>query len=152
MTIEERDEIVQRVLLELNSRSKSIDELEVIDDLAKTESLPTYKKDTKELVAVPIELISKPAIDAAGKVDELLETSEENMEKLAEALKTAEASIPTIEEAITNAQTATSKLEGIIVPISESEFEALEVKNPDSLYVCFEDDEPEEDLENNQET
>lgn len=79
MTIEERDEIVQRVLLELNSRSKSIDELEVIDDLAKTESLPTYKKDTKELVAVPIELISKPAIDAAGKVDELLKTSEENM-------------------------------------------------------------------------
>ena len=72
------------------------------------------------------------------------------MERLAEALETAEASIPTIEEAITNAQAATSKLEGIIVvPISESEFEALEVKNPDSLYVCFEDDEPKESSENN---
>lgn len=149
MTIEERDEIVQRVLLELNSKSKSLDDLELIDDLAKTESLPTYRKDTKELVAVPIGLISKPAIDAAGKVDELLETSKVNMERLAEALETAEASIPTIEEAITNAQAATSKLEGIIVPISESEFEALEVKNPDSLYVCFEDDEPKESSENN---
>ena len=149
MTIEERDEIVQRVLLELNSKSKSLDDLELIDDLAKTESLPTYRKDTKELAAVPIELISKPAIDAAGKVDELLETSKENMERLAEALQTAEASIPTIEEAITNAQAATSKLEGIIVPISESEFEALEVKNPDSLYVCFEDDKPKESSENN---
>lgn len=149
MTIEERDEIVQRVLLELNSKSKSLDDLELIDDLAKTESLPTYRKDTKELVAVPIQLISKPAIDAAGKVDQLLETSKENMERLAEALQTAEASIPTIEEAITNAQAATSKLEGIIVPISESEFEALEVKNPDSLYVCFEDDEPKESSENN---
>lgn len=149
MTIEERDEIVQRVLLELNSKSKSLDDLELIDDLAKTESLPTYRKNTKELVAVPIELISKPAIDAAGKVDQLLETSKENMERLAEALQTAEASIPTIEEAITNAQAATSKLEGIIVPISESEFEALEVKNPDSLYVCFEDDEPKESSENN---
>ena len=149
MTIEERDEIVQRVLLELNSKSKSLDDLELIDDLAKTESLPTYRKDTKELIAVPIELISKPAIDAAGKVDQLLETSKENMERLAEALQTAEASIPAIEEAITNAQAATSKLEGIIVPISESEFEALEVKNPDSLYVCFEDDEPKESSENN---
>ena len=86
MTIEERDEIVQRVLLELNSKSKSLDDLELIDDLAKTESLPTYRKNTKELVAVPIELISKPAIDAAGKVDKLLETSKENMERLAEAL------------------------------------------------------------------
>lgn len=149
MTIEERDEIVQRVLLELNSKSKSLDDLELIDDLAKTESLPTYRKDTKELVAVPINLISKPAIDAAGKVNQLLEASEENMQKLAEALETAKASIPAIEEAITNAQTVTSKLEGIIVPISESEFEALEVKNPNSLYVCFEDDEPEENLENN---
>ena len=63
------------------------------------------------------------------------------MGKLAEALKTAEGSIPAIEEAISNAQNATAKLEGIIVPISESEFEGLEVKNPESLYVCYEDEE-----------
>lgn len=141
MTIEERDDIINRVVQEINSRSRSLDDIEQIDDLAKTESLPTYRKDTKELVAVPIELIAKPAIDAAGRVDELLETSNSNMEKLAAALKTAEDSLPTIQGAIKDAQDATTKLEGIIVPMSESAFEELEVKNPESLYVCYEDEE-----------
>lgn len=141
MTIEERDDIVHRVLVEINSKSKSLDDIEVIDDLAKTESLPTYKKDSKDLVVVPIELIAKPAIDAAGKVEELLETSNTNMEKLAEALATAEESIPTINQAITDAQEATSKLEGIIVPMSEKQYEDLEATNPESLYVCYEDEE-----------
>lgn len=141
MTIKERDDIVHRVLVEINSKSKSLDDIEQIDDLAKTESLPTYKKDTKELVSVPIELISKPATDAAAKVEELIETSNDNMDRLAAALETAEGSLPAIESAISGAQNATAKLEGIIVPMSESEYEALETKNPESLYVCFEDEE-----------
>lgn len=141
MTIEERDDIVHRVLVEINSKSKSLDDIEQIDDLAKTESLPTYKKDTKELVSVPIELISKPATDAAAKVEELIETSSDNMDRLAVALEAAEGSLSTIQEAISGAQNATAKLEGIIVPMSESEFEALETKNPESLYVCYEDEE-----------
>lgn len=144
MTIKEIDEIVHRVLLELNSKTKSLDDLEVIDDLAKTESLPTYKKDSKELVAVPIELIAKPAIDAAERVEELISDSSSSMDRLATALGEAEASLPSIENAINNANGAADTLRGIIVPLSESEFEALEVKNPDSLYVCFEDDEPED--------
>lgn len=148
MTIKERDEIVHRVLLELNSKTMSLDDLEVIDDLAKTESLPTYKKDSKELVTVPIELIAKPAIDAAKSVKELIDTSSDSMDKLATALDKAEASLPNIEEAVNNANSTADTLRGIIVPLSESEFEALEVKNPDSLYVCFEDNE----LEENQET
>lgn len=147
MTIKERDEIVQRVLLELNSKSRSLDELELIDDIAKTESLPTYKKDTKELVAVPIELIAKPAIDAAEKVEELITDSAVNMNKLEVALKKAEGSLPSIGEAINNANSAADTLRDIIVPLSESEFEALEVKNPNSLYVCFEDDGQEENQE-----
>lgn len=141
MTIEERDDIVHRVLVEINSKSRSLDDIEQIDDLAKTESLPTYRKDTKELVSVPIELISKPATDAAAKVEELIEASNNNMDRLAAALEAAEGSLPTIESAISGAQNATAKLEGIIVPMSESEFEALETKNPESLYVCYEDEE-----------
>lgn len=141
MTIEERDDIVHRVLVEINSKSRSLDDIEQIDDLAKTESLPTYRKDTKELVSVPIELISKPATDAAAKVEELIEASNNNMDRLAAALEAAEGSLPTIESAISDAQNATAKLEGIIVPMSESEFEALETKNPESLYVCYEDEE-----------
>lgn len=141
MTIEERDDIVHRVLVEINSKSRSLDDIEQIDDLAKTESLPTYRKDTKELVSVPIELISKPATDAAAKVEELIEASNNNMDRLAAALEAAEGSLPTIESAISGAQSATAKLEGIIVPMSESEFEALETKNPESLYVCYEDEE-----------
>lgn len=140
MTIKERDDIIHRIILELNSRSKSLDELEVIDDLAKTESLPTYNKDTKELAAVPIELIAKPAIEAAEAVELLLQESEDNMERLAQALSTANASLPSINEAINNAQAATQRLESIIVPISESAFEELEVKNPGTLYVCYEED------------
>lgn len=141
MTIEERDDIVHRVLVEINSKSRSLDDIEQIDDLAKTESLPTYRKDTKELVSVPIELISKPATDAAARVEELIEASNNNMDRLAAALEAAEGSLPTIESAISDAQNATAKLEGIIVPMSESEFEALETKNPESLYVCYEDEE-----------
>lgn len=65
LTEDEKKELIQDVINEITTQSTSIDELNTIDNLDNAESLPAYKKDTTELVRVPIQLIYQPAKDAA---------------------------------------------------------------------------------------
>lgn len=63
MTAEEKKEIKQSVLDEIKTESNDITEIETVSSLDGLTSLPTVKGE--KLVAAPVSLLSKPAIDAA---------------------------------------------------------------------------------------
>lgn len=67
MTTEEKDEIKKAVLADIQAESQDVSELEVVDTLDGVQSLPTMKGG--QLVSAPVNLLSKPATDAAAKAE-----------------------------------------------------------------------------------
>lgn len=67
MTTEEKDEIKKAVLADIQAESQDVSELEVVDTLDGVQSLPTMKG--SRLVSAPVNLLSKPATDAAAKAE-----------------------------------------------------------------------------------
>lgn len=170
LTTEERNELIQDVINEITTQSTSIDELEVVTDLAQTESLPAYKKDSTELVRVPIPLISKPAIDAADSANRAAnaansaagaattaknETNEakeatiiatQNANEAAARVNLAMDNINQIKATANNADTLSKQLSQqlgsyTIQTPTEKEYENLEVKDDNTLYFCTENQE-----------
>lgn len=170
MTTEERNELIQDVVNEITTQSTSIDELETVTSLSQTESLPAYKKDSTELVRVPIPLISKPAIDAADAANRAANaatsaadaattakneantakqeanTATQNANDAASRVNQAMDNINEIKTTANNADSLSKKLSGqlgsykIQTP-TEEEYEGLEEKDDDTLYFCTENEE-----------
>lgn len=170
LTSEEREELIQDVVNEITTQSTSIDELETVTSLSQTESLPAYKKDSTELVRVPIPLISQPAVAAAEaanraasaansaaesavQIKNETEQAKQDTEKATEAANDATArvnnamdNINEIKNTANNADTLSKKLEKqlngykIETP-TEAEYEGLETKDEDTLYFCTENEE-----------
>ena len=170
LTQDERDELIQEVVNEITTQSTSIDELKVVTSLDQTESLPAYKKNSTELVKVPIPLISKPAIDAAEAANRAASSANSAASEATTAKNETIAAKEAAEEATANAQDATSrvnqamdeintikttansadtlskKLSGQlgdynITVTTEGGYENLETKDDDTLYFCTENEE-----------
>lgn len=170
LTQDEREELIQDVVNEITTQSTSIDELEAVTSLDQTESLPAYKKNSTELVKVPIPLISKPAIDAAEAANRAASSANSAASEATTAKNETIAAKEAAEEATTNAQDATSrvnqamdeintikttangadelskKLSGQlgdynITVTTEGGYENLETKDDDTLYFCTENEE-----------
>ena len=170
LTQDERDELIQEVVNEITTQSTSIDELKTVTSLDQTESLPAYKKNSTELVKVPIPLISKPAIDAAVAANRAASSAKSAASEATTAKNETIAAKEAAEEATANAQDATSrvnqamdeintikttannadelskKLSGQlgdynITVTTEGGYENLETKDDDTLYFCTENEE-----------
>ena len=170
LTQDEREELIQDVVNEITTQSTSIDELEVVTRLDQTESLPAYKKNSTELVKVPIPLISKPAIDAAEAANRAANSANNAARGAITAKNETIAAKEAAEEATVNAQDATSRVNQAMDEINsikstansandlskklseqlgdynitvttEGEYENLETKDDDTLYFCTENEE-----------
>jgi hypothetical protein len=170
LTQDEREELIQDVVNEITTQSTSIDELEAVTSLDQTESLPAYKKNSTELVKVPIPLISKPAIDAATAANsaassansaageataakneaiaatEAANTATSNAQDATSRVNQAMDEINTIKETANNADTLSKKLSEQlgsynVKVTTEGGYEDLETKDDDTLYFCTENEE-----------
>lgn len=169
LTKDEKDELIQDVINEITTQSTSIDELPEATSLDQTTSLPAYKKNSTDLIKVPISLISKPATDAATAANsaasaansaaaqatqakkEATEAKEET-ELATSAAKDATARVnqamddinsikDTADRADTLSKTLKEQLEEYnIKSITEKEYENLDDKQDNTLYFCVEDD------------
>lgn len=170
LTQDERDELIQEVVNEITTQSTSIDELEAVTSLDQTESLPAYKKNSTELVKVPIPLISQPAITAAEAANRAASAANSAASEAITAKNETIAAKEAAEEATTNAQDATSRVNQAMDEINtikttannadelskklsnqlgdynitvttEGGYENLETKDDDTLYFCTENEE-----------
>lgn len=170
LTQEEKNELIQDVVNEITTQSTSIDELQEVSNLNQTTSLPAYKKDSTDLVKVPISLISQPAIDAAtlanaaassansaaaqatqakneaieakNNADEATTTAQEATAKVNQAMDTIISIKNTADNADTLSKALSNQLKNYnIESITEKEYEDLEVKDNDTLYFCIENEE-----------
>lgn len=168
ITTEERQELIQDVVNAITTQSTSVDELPAVTDLSQTESLPAYRKNSSELVKVPIPLISKPAVDAAAAATLAAEQAVTATNEANQARDDANAAKENAEEATRLANDATAsvnqKAEMIdsiratadradeksrklseqlgankITTLTEAEYEAIEEKDADTLYFCTEE-------------
>lgn len=170
LTQNEKEELIQDVINEITTQSTSIDELPEVSSLDQTTSLPAYKKNSTDLVKVPITLISKPADTAAvaanaaasfansaaaqatqakneateAKEDAIAATTEANnaTARVNQAMDT----INDIKETANNADTLSKALslqlkEYNIEALTESEYEELEEKENNTIYFCTENEE-----------
>lgn len=169
LTQDEREELIQDVVNEITTQSTSIDELPEVDSLDQTGSLPAYKKDSTELVRVPIPLISKPATDAAvsanaaaSAANSAAEQATQAKNEAVEAKQNAETAtseandatarvnqamdnINSIKETANNADTLSKALSEQLKSYNiesptESEYEGLENKDANTIYFCTEDE------------
>lgn len=169
LTQDERDELIQEVVNKITTQSTSIDELKAVTSLDQTESLPAYKKNSTELVKVPIPLISKPAIDAAEAANRAASSANSAASEATTAKNETIAAKEAAEKATINAQDATARVNQAMDNINEikttannadtlskalsgqlknynietpttQEFEDLEVKNDNTLYFCTENE------------
>ncbi len=169
LTQDEREELIQDVVNEITTQSTSIDELPEVDSLNQTGSLPAYKKNSTELVRVPIPLISKPAIDAATSANAAASAANSAAEQATQAKEeaieakenadtaTAEANDATarvnqamdnINEIKTTANNADTLSKALseqlksykIESPTEGEYEAIETKDSNTIYFCTENE------------
>lgn len=110
LTEDEKKELIQDVINEITTQSTSIDELNTIDNLDNAESLPAYKKDTTELVRVPIALISKPAKDAADTANRAASSASSAAEQATQAKQETVRVTNEALEAIKNSNEATDRV------------------------------------------
>lgn len=174
LTADEREELIQDVVNEITTQSTSIDELPVVGSLDQTDSLPAYKKDSTDLVRVPIPMIAKPAVDAADAANMAASAATSAAEQATQAKEEAIQAKTETEEATSAANDATARVNQAMDNINNiketanaadtlskalreqlknyniespttQEFEDLEVKDDNTLYFCVED---EFDIEN----
>lgn len=170
ITQSEKEELIQEVINEITTQSTSIDELPEVTNLNQTSSIPAYKKDSTELVKVPIPLISKPATDAAATANsaassansaaaqatqakkEAIEAKEntiiateaanEATARVNQAMDTINSIKKTADDANTLSKSLSSQLKNYnIESLTEKEYEELESKQDDTIYFCIEDNE-----------
>lgn len=161
LTQEEKDTLIQEVINAITTQSTSIDSLDTAKSIEDTESLPAYKKNSSELVRVPLSLLYDPvaeatdrantatnsaniatleaevattrANDVADYVTELGTTLEGELAKIENIKSTAE-------EANTTAKQLESQLTNLSLKVlTEAEYEALENKEENTLYFCTEE-------------
>ena len=152
MSEEEKNSIVQEVLNRIQSNSQAVDELETVDSLGGVVSLPAQHG--YRLVRVPVSLLSKPAEDAAKTANDAAGKATESASKADAATGKADLAAKDANKAAAGANTAAgrandiaSAINGRIVKLeerdeilSESEYEALAVKDKDKLYFIYEDE------------
>lgn len=167
ITQEEKQELIQDVINEITTQSTSIDQLDVVDSVNLVDSLPAYQRNTSTLVKVPIPLISKPAVDAAALANAAAESAntaaqsadaakEAAQEATTGALEATQTTIQVAEglsTAITEIKTTADGADKLskqlgkqlgdltIVTLTEAEYEALEEKDTDTIYLCTENEE-----------
>lgn len=130
MTDEEKQQIKQEVLAEIESSSIGVTELEEVSSLSGVNSLPAMSG--AKVVRVPISLLSKPAEDAAASVNKLIEQADSKFKELdsltdstksaaesaSKAAATAEAVTKTVTEALNSLNGVAGELRGTVVNVN----------------------------------
>lgn len=104
-----QEELVQEVLDRVLQSSTGVEELETVASLSGVKSLPG-EKDGK-MVNVPLELIGKPANDAAARAEAAAKKAEEAVAGLTDKTQSATEAAAKANEAATKAENAAAKVE-----------------------------------------
>lgn len=107
MALTESD--IAQVLEAVKAESKSVESLETVGSLSGVKSLPGQKGD--KLVSVPVNLLTKPADDAAAKAEAAAKKAED---AIAQGYKHKE--------------------------MTEEEFESLQEKDSKTIYLIYEEE------------
>lgn len=170
ITPSEKEELIQGVINELAKQSTNIDSLPTVSSLDQTDSLPAYKRDTTDLVRVPIPLIAQPATEAAEAANlaasAASNAAQEATQAVQEATEATSASqsatslanaatervnqamdtITEIENTANDADTLSKELKSQlnnykIASPTEDEYANLATKDDNTLYFCTENEE-----------
>lgn len=134
----------QEILEVVKAESKSVESLETVGSLSGVKSLPAQKGD--KLVNVPINLLSKPADDAAARAIAAAERVEELAPKMEAATQDTKKAIQTAGESAAKAEAAAKKAEDAIAQgykhkeMTEEEFESLPEKDSKTIYLIYEEE------------
>ena len=104
-----QEEMVQEVLDRVLQSSTGVEDLETVTSLSGVKSLPG-EKDGK-MVNVPLELIGKPASDAAARAEAAAKKAEGAVAGLEEKTQAATEAVTKANEAAAKAENAASKVE-----------------------------------------
>lgn len=142
MALTESD--IAQVLEAVKAESKSVESLETVGSLSGVKSLPGQKGD--KLVSVPVNLLTKPADDAAARAIEAAERVEELAPKMEAATQETKKAIQTAGESAAKAEAAAKKAEDAIAQgykhkeMTEEEFESLQEKDSKTIYLICEEE------------
>lgn len=91
LTEEEKKELVQNVVNQIKTESQSVDELETVDTLEGVVSLPAMRGE--KVVGAPLELLSKPAEEAAAVARSSAAVADASAKKADASAKKADATV-----------------------------------------------------------
>lgn len=142
MALTESD--INQVLEAIKAESKSVESLETVGSLSGVKSLPAQKGD--KLVNVPINLLTKPADDAAARAIAAAERVEELAPEMESATQETEKAIQNAETAAQKANDSAKKAEDAIAQgykhkeMTEEDFESLPEKDGKTIYLIYEEE------------
>jgi len=118
-----QEELVQEVLDRVLQSSTGVEDLETVTSLSGVKSLPG-EKDGK-MVNVPLELIGKPASDAAARAEAAAKKAEGAVAGLAEKTQAATEAATKATEAATKANEAAAKAENAAAKVEQTTAAAI---------------------------
>lgn len=124
MTDEEKKELVQEVLQEVEGASTGIEDLEEAASLDNVKSLPAQRNG--ELVNVPLEIFRKPAVDAAAAANAAAQKANAAVTALGNAEQKAEEAAQTANTAAQTANAAAQKAEAAVMKVETTTGAALD--------------------------
>ena len=124
MTDEEKKELVQEVLQEVEGASTGIEDLEEAASLDNIKSLPAQRNG--ELVNVPLEIFRKPAVDAAAAANAAAKKADDAVTALGNAERNAEEAAETANTAAQTANAAAQKAEAAVMKVENTTGAALD--------------------------
>ena len=121
LTEEEKKELVQDVVNQIKTDSKSVDELEAVSTLDGVVSLPAMRGET--VVSAPLKLLSKPAEDAAAVAKSSAAAADASAKKADTATATAKTAAQTANDAASKATDAAQKTNAAVAKAESVEAE-----------------------------
>lgn len=118
-----QEELVQEVLDRVLQSSTGVEDLETVTSLSGVKSLPG-EKDGK-MVNVPLELIGKPASDAAARAEAAAKKAEGAVAELEEKTQAATEAATKANEAATKANEAAAKAENAAAKVEQTTAAAI---------------------------
>lgn len=118
-----QEELVQEVLYRVLQSSTGVEDLETVTSLSGVKSLPG-EKDGK-MVNVPLELIGKPASDAAARAEAAAKKAEGAVAGLEEKTQAATEAATKANEAATKANEAAAKAENAAAKVEQTTAAAI---------------------------
>lgn len=118
-----QEELVQEVLNQVLQSSTGVEDLETVTSLSGVKSLPG-EKDGK-MVNVPLELIGKPASDAAARAEAAAKKAEGAVAGLEEKTQAATEAATKANEAATKANEAAAKAENAAAKVEQTTAAAI---------------------------